>query len=89
MEEQKVSNLCHRMVSFSSEVIGKMLQSKLPQLPGEHKTCAAHAECSGSAKCLAFPKFEKQMCLVGKFLFSTIQCISVEDENTITKKKIK
>lgn len=49
-----------------TETLTKMLQKKVARLPGVPKSCVTESDCTGAAKCVEFPKFNKQLCLVGK-----------------------
>lgn len=49
-----------------TEALTKMLQKKVARLPGVPKSCVTESDCTGATKCVEFPKFNKQLCLVGK-----------------------
>lgn len=65
-----------------TEALTKMLQKKVRRLPGVPKSCVSESDCSGAAKCVDFPKFNKQLCLVGKYNINEIYIAQIQQIGT-------
>lgn len=70
------------LILLITEALTKMLQQKVRRFPGVPKSCVSESDCSGAAKCVDFPKFNKRLCLVGKYYKTEIDSAHVHQIGT-------
>lgn len=70
------------LILLITEALTKMLQQKVRRFPGVPKSCVSESDCSGAAKCVDFPKFNKRLCLVGKYYKTEINSAHVHQIGT-------